>query len=75
MTTYACTEPDYILVAIADLQPDPLHPLDPQRLNSVRTAMRNGEPLPQVLVYRGREKGIFLGACTHKIANGHSDLI
>jgi hypothetical protein len=46
MSAYVCTEHDHILIAIADLQPDPQRPLEAWRLQSVLTAMRNDIPLP-----------------------------
>ena len=52
MSAYACTDPDFVLVAIADLQADQAHPLDASRLQSVRQAMGGGVPLPAVVLQR-----------------------
>jgi hypothetical protein len=52
MTTYRCSDPDHLLVAIADLQADHGRPLDAARLHSVRQAMGGGVPLPAVILQR-----------------------
>jgi hypothetical protein len=67
MSTYVCSDTDHIVIAIADPQPDPRHPPEAVRLQSVRQAMAEGVPLPAVVVKSWRGTN-FLVAGWHSCA-------
>jgi hypothetical protein len=52
MSAYACSDPDFVLIAISALQDDPNYPIDRGRLAAVRAAMLSGEPLAALVCRR-----------------------
>jgi hypothetical protein len=61
MTSYRCSDPDHVLIAIADLQADRGYPFDAARLETVRRAMGDGVALPALVVRQWKGKTFVIG--------------